>query len=370
MKSMNFSSLLKPFFLFLLLSPVFSKAQVLPDGAEKIDSLHFVDEFVIPTSSPFQNTRIGGLSGIDFDGNNTYYAISDDRSEYSPARFYTLSIQYTEDGFSEVSLTQMHTLLTQAGKAFAQNMLDPEAIRWDRERKVLYYSSEGDRVRKVAPFIRAMEKDGTFEKALPLPEDFSFGKEKGLHNNGALESLSLSKDGHYLWFANEEPLMQDGPLADLTPTRSPIRITKLDLETNQIVAQYAYMLNPIPAAPKPATAFKVNSVPDLLEINDTTIWVLERAYSAGTGNFAKVFVAHLENATNVLHKESLKGDDYQPAQKELLLDFGNLGEHKPDNIEGITFGSNFKNGNPAILFISDDNFSKKQETQVWLFEGL
>lgn len=369
---MNFTAPFKSLFLLFFLSSSICEAQFIPDGAAQIDSLHFVDEYVIPTNKPFQNTRIGGLSGIDFDGTKTYYLISDDRSKYSQARFYTLSASYTEKGFSDISLMQVHPVLTKKGKPFAKYMSDTEAIRWDHERKVLYYSSEGDRVRKVAPFIYAMKKDGSFVKDMPLPKDFSYSTKDdiGLHNNGALESLSLSPDGRYLWFANEEPLKQDGPLANLTPTQSPIRITKLDLETNKIVAQYAYMLAPIPAAPKPDSAFKNNSVPDLLAINDSTIWMLERAYSAGTGNFARVFVAHLKGATNVLHISSLKGQEYTPARKTLLFDFADLPVRKPDNIEGVTFGPNFNNGHPAILFISDDNFSKTQETQLWLFEGL
>lgn len=39
-----------------------------------------------------------------------------------------------------------------------------------------------------------------------------------------------------------------------------------------------------------------------------------------------------------------------------------------DNVEGITFGPKLANGNQSIIFVSDNNFSDKQKTQVLVFE--
>jgi hypothetical protein len=39
-----------------------------------------------------------------------------------------------------------------------------------------------------------------------------------------------------------------------------------------------------------------------------------------------------------------------------------------DNIEGITFGPKRANGKPSLLFVSDNNFSNKQKTQILLFQ--
>ena len=39
-----------------------------------------------------------------------------------------------------------------------------------------------------------------------------------------------------------------------------------------------------------------------------------------------------------------------------------------DNIEGLTFGPQLANGNRSLLFVSDNNFSSTQKTQVFLFE--
>ena len=39
-----------------------------------------------------------------------------------------------------------------------------------------------------------------------------------------------------------------------------------------------------------------------------------------------------------------------------------------DNIEGLTFGPKLSNGNRSLIFVSDNNFSAIQHTQVLLFE--
>ena len=39
-----------------------------------------------------------------------------------------------------------------------------------------------------------------------------------------------------------------------------------------------------------------------------------------------------------------------------------------DNIEGVSFGPKLPNGNSTLIFVSDNNFSKEQVTQLLLFE--
>ena len=39
-----------------------------------------------------------------------------------------------------------------------------------------------------------------------------------------------------------------------------------------------------------------------------------------------------------------------------------------DNIEGLTFGQKLDNGNSSLVFVSDNNFSDKQKTQILVFE--
>ena len=54
------------------------------------DGLHVLDRYVLPYSpgmsaTEFNGTAFGGISGLDYDAvSNSYYAISDDRSQVAP----------------------------------------------------------------------------------------------------------------------------------------------------------------------------------------------------------------------------------------------------------------------------------------------
>src|SRR4051812_14213877 len=62
-----------------------------------VSALKFIGEYDIPYNLKYNNTIVGGLSGIDYDAkNNRYFMISDDRSDKNPARFYTATISFTE----------------------------------------------------------------------------------------------------------------------------------------------------------------------------------------------------------------------------------------------------------------------------------
>src|SRR5215207_9038832 len=53
-------------------------------------SLEFRGEVILPTGTTFAGTQVGGLSGIQYAGGRTFYALSDDPSQFNPARFYKL----------------------------------------------------------------------------------------------------------------------------------------------------------------------------------------------------------------------------------------------------------------------------------------
>ncbi len=55
--------------------------------------LNYLGQSIIPTGTQYGGTTVGGLSGITYNpANNSFYTISDDRSQINSARFYTASI--------------------------------------------------------------------------------------------------------------------------------------------------------------------------------------------------------------------------------------------------------------------------------------
>lgn len=71
-----------------------------------------IGEFVLPTGLKLNGVEFGGISGLDYDpAQNVYYAISDDRSEKAPARFYKLKLDIDGAGIHGLDILETSTLL-------------------------------------------------------------------------------------------------------------------------------------------------------------------------------------------------------------------------------------------------------------------
>src|SRR5687768_4059031 len=63
--------------------------------------LRLLGEATLPSSLEFRGTTVGGLSALDHDpASGSWVALSDDRSELQPARFYTLSVDVSDRGIA------------------------------------------------------------------------------------------------------------------------------------------------------------------------------------------------------------------------------------------------------------------------------
>lgn len=106
----------------------------------------------IPTGTQFQGTTVGGLSGTAYDAErDVYYALSDDRSQLSPARFYTLDIDLSDGALDqgEVTVLAVTTLRGADGQTFPALSLDPEGLALTRSGTLLMVS-EGDAKAQIA----------------------------------------------------------------------------------------------------------------------------------------------------------------------------------------------------------------------------
>jgi hypothetical protein len=343
-------------------------------------SLTYLGQARIGHGATFEGTVIGGLSAISYDaGRQCYYVISDDRSAKNPARFYTLRLSLSDNGISDVTFTGTHPLRDESGRAFAPLALDaspmvvppdPEGIAFDPARQRLYWSSEGERLtgaRPVSadPWIRIAGLDGGYLGRFTLPPGLSMSSagNAGPRRNKALEGLTLTPDGAFVFAAMEQPGYNDGD----PPGRAHgalTRITKFDVDTAAPVAQYAYPLEPATA---PADS---NGATDLVALSDTTFLVIERA--EGSPPAVRVFRAEIGAATDVLAVSSLVDRPVVPMTKTLAADLSATAGRGPrirplDNIEGVTLGPRLPDGRQAVVFVSDDNFSAGQVTQFLLF---
>lgn len=344
--------------------------------------LKFIGEYDVPYNQSFQNTTIGGLSGIDYDQkHNVYYLISDDRSAINPARFYTAKIFFNENGIDSVKFISVKFLLQPNGNVYpnfkqdAAHTPDPEAIRYNSKTNQLVWSSEGERIRnkeKIVledPSVNVISTNGNYIDSFALPSNMHMQAiEKGPRQNGVFEGLSFTDHYKKLFVSVEEPLYEDGARAGMNDSSAWIRIIKYDVKTKKPLAQYGYSIDPVAYPANPAGAFKINGVPDILAINNHQLLVMERSFSTGKkSSTIKIYLAELNGADDVSNFPSLKNVSFHSLQKKLLLNMDSLGIYT-DNIEGMTLGPTLSNAHPSLVFVSDNNFSKDEITQFLVFE--
>lgn len=352
-------------------------------GSLSISRLKFLDVYEIPFDQQYGDTWVGGLSGIDYDpAGDRYFIISDERSATTASRFYTAKIRIANNEIDTVLFNGVHTLKMPGGKTFpslkegAQEAADPESIRFNPRTRKLVWSSEGDRAERNGtvnikdPWVWEMDLEGNYLDSFTLPANMHVqAVEKGPRVNGVFEGLGFADHYRHLFVSVEEPLYEDGPRADVDYAGAPVRIIKYDAATRQPIAQYAYLLDAVARKPNPETAFRVNGISEIMAVDDHRLLVMERSFSMGNSYCTiKIYEADLRAATDVAGISGLhQNKSYRPASKKLLLNMNDLDRYI-DNVEGITWGPKLANGHASLLLIADNNFSKEQKTQFFLFE--
>lgn len=346
-----------PVFLLLLFCSI-----VLPVQAQ---TLRYLGQQVVPHGHEYQATTVGGLSGLDYDAaTNRFVAISDDRSERQPARFYALELDLAafntraQPGFDGVRFIGMTTLKSAAGKAHNAGTVDPEAIRYAGDGGY-WWASEGNVKRGISPAIEEIGAGGTALRQLELPTHVLPVRDRGVRDNRAFESLAIM-DGRLI-VGTENALAQDGPAADLERP-SPARLLVFDAASGRHVAEHVYVVDPV-SAPGP---FRTNGLVEMLA-GESLLLALERSYTLGVGNGARIYRVELAGASDVSGLPALADRDYRPVRKTLLLDLGMLGIPL-DNLEGMSWGPRLPNGKRSLILVSDNNFSTRQMTQFLAFE--
>jgi hypothetical protein len=349
----------------------------------QINHLKFLSEYDVPFNYNFKNTVVGGLSGIDYvPERNSYYLISDDRSEYNPARFYEAKIVLNNNKIDSVVFSGVTFLKNNVGKVYPNShndpyhTPDPEALRYNAKKNTFIWSSEGERIVKPGkivledPAVTEINQEGDYIDTFQLPPQLQMqSTESGPRQNGVFEGITFADNYKTLFVNVEEPLYNDGSRAGLNDSTGITRLLKFNIHSKKTVAQYAYIIDPVAHAPVPGDAFKINGIPDILYLGNNKFLFIERSFS--TGRMActiKIFLADLSSADDISAITSLKNKPgIRFISKKLLLNMDDLGIYI-DNIEGVTFGPRLANGKRSLLFVADNNFNPQEKTQFLLFE--
>lgn len=357
-------------------SPSQSQAQaqerIFPDV-----SVDFLDGYEIPKQT-FRDTPVGGLSGITYNpSEGIFYTVSDDRSRYAPARFYTLDINFNNTKIEEATIKDVTFLKTEEEEFFDRGTIDAEGIAF-APGDTVFISSEGNTNQGINPFIRRFDiATGKPQQNLRLPKRFllpesSEDEPRGVRNNLGFESLTINPSGVYspnsdsfrVFTATESSLAQDQLPKDSDELT---RIRFLHYVVNSIgpalpIAEHLYLLDESPLGTV------LNGLTELLAIQPEGYFLsLERTYGL-EGYGAKLFLVAVGNATDTSGVENFNTElgDLQPLRKKELLDFSEL-DFDIYNLEGLALGPRLADGSESLLVISDDNFRKSEPTQLLLF---
>jgi hypothetical protein len=347
--------------------------------ASSVSALRFIGEQRVTHRTMFQDTMLGGFSGLDYDAASGRWVIeTDDRCTHNPARYYEAELDFDASAFHAVRFLGWHYFLNADGKDFAATAAgcvraDVESIRIDPLDGGIWYASEGDRRYGLDPFIRHATREGSLLGELPLPENFRVHKDeaRGSRYNATFEGLAFAPDGRSLWASIEWPLYEDGPIP--TPRHGAVvRMTQFRRD-GQVLRQFAYPLDAIPAEPGPGKEAE-NGVSEILALPDGELLVLERATVQDADgvhtNYVRLYATESRGASDVKALPGLEGAPYTPARKRLVLDFSKQATPHAYNLEAMSFGPRLPNGHATLVFASDDNFGKGQVTQLLLFEVL
>ncbi|WP_375474075.1 esterase-like activity of phytase family protein [uncultured Nostoc sp.] len=354
----------------LIISFIFTN---FPSNGIEVSSIEFIGEATLPKGLIFQKTEVGGLSGITYNAkNNLYYAISDDRGQKAAARFYTLKIDLSKSslqkgGIIPVSFT---SLLNENGQTFRPGETDTEGIALTNKATV-FISSEGNTEKLINPSIKEFSlSSGKEIVTLTIPNKFLPDKtnQKGIRNNLAFESLTITPDNKHLFTATENALIQDG-VAAKPNIGSPCRILQYNLLNNQLEREFLYQTEPVTPFLNLIGKF-ASGLPDLLALDNQGHFIsLERSFT-GLGFAISLFQVSLEGADDIHNIDSLLAVDsknIKPVKKKLLLDLRKL-DVLLDNIEGLTLGPKLQYGQQSLILISDNNFNSLQRTQILAFK--
>jgi 3-phytase/alkaline phosphatase D len=335
--------------------------------------LRYLGAAALESGFRFKETLVGGLSGLTYDATaDCFHAISDDASQSSPARFYTLRIDLRDARLEsgDIEFLAVTLLRDRDGEPFEELTLDPEAIALTPA-GTLWIGSEGQVKRGISPFVREFSPDGSTVGELSLPNGALAAADgrSGPRHNLAFESVALSPDGKWLFVASENAWIQDGPAADVG-VRSPVRILRYEAKAGRLDAAYVYWAEPIPGTSASIDGFRVGGLVELLALDQSTLLSLERSYSLRLGHGARLYQLSLEGATDVRAVSRLSAvaaDDIQPVHKTLVLDLREI-EEKLDNMEGMALGPELPDGRRTLVIVSDDNFNPYlQDTRFLAF---
>ncbi len=333
---------------------------VSPLPPDRFAGLTYVGRAVLPRALEVQGTRVGGLSSLTWDdAAQRFWAISDDRGERGPVRWYEIRLDITTEnaaprlGPEAFVVESVVVLKDRRGRPFEPRRIDTEGLA--RHAGGFFVSTEAIRALHVPAAIFDVGPDGRVRGELPLPAGYRPGPARGVRDNLGFEGLALTPDGQTLFAGLENAREQDGPAA-APGVASPARLIRYDLAAPPASTEFEYLVDPVGVPVHGTPGTRLNGLSDILALGRDRVLALERQYVAGVGNAARLYDVSLDAAA-------------RSASKTLLLDLAEVGVPL-ENFEGMSLGPVLPDGRRSFVIVSDDNFNPEQDPTTFLVFAL
>ncbi len=365
----------------LLTIPALAAAQPAA-GLRSSIALEFLSEYEVPGGTRFEETCVGGLSALAYDGErNRYFALSDAGND---PRFYTLRIAIGPGAegrpvLRDVAIEKVIRLRTREGLPYPAGRVDPEGFVL-RGPNMAWISSEGVAPESIPPFVDLVEiTTGAWLGTIPIPPGFrprhdGSTQVQGVRRNLGFEALTLSPDRRQLVVASESALAQDvgGEVhagATLYARLLHFRLARVP----QLVGESLYPLR------HPEGDVVVHGLVELLALDDAgRLLALERTFAHDLGMVLRLYEIRLDETVpdpDRSHLSPQAGKLPVLIKRPLELDFRRLGIEL-DNFEGLALGPRLADGGESLLIVGDNDNTechppgdeKLRPTKFLLFE--
>jgi len=295
-----------------ILLPLLFTLFIAQSFSQDIDTLIFCDYKIIPLHYQYKETSVEEISGIEYAGVPGKYFLLP-QTDYAPHYFLC-----TIEEHNKQLTCFFDSIITINAKDF-----DGESIRLNRKTNELFLSEE----LKKQSLIKKIDSEGNIKTILKSDslQKYNRGWE-GMCFNPNFTDLFIS--------------------AERTYDSKNTHILRYNLKSHDIDT-LSYQLDLLPNDTR-----LDNGITEILCVNDTTLLVLERAWQKS-----------IKHTSVRVYKVEINFTTKEAKKTKLLFNFDNL-YFNTDNVEGMTFNSD----RTKLLFVTDDNKNKHQETQIICFK--
>lgn len=316
-------------------------------------SLNYYAETEI-TNSKKAGATLGGFSAASFN-DSKLWLLSDDRGRLGEPRISEFEVSLSSN---KIDLNfSTHHFLSKAGE---NNLyFDGEGLGFVgkiSQNEAWILSSEGDNNSKPRKWPEIVIADSKFKikKQIKLPEDYLPEKtgeqKKGILNNRGFEGLAILDSGLSLLIMTESALIQD------MGVQQPRWILYTKQGDDWLLSRQGKY--PLSSIKEHSIGFEVfRGVSEILHIQGSQYFVLERALLLSKNGPLYTGEIYLWNE-NSSEKKMLVDLRYDLLKKR--------GDKAVQNFEALTWGPLIGNKR-TLLVISDNNFSKREKSEVLAF---